>query len=135
MCGQRRSQHELLGIERPERNAGPDRYPTIPKACPHAVIGTHPSIRISQSEYGFLRPKTWRATISARYDVPAVSKKQHREGTIKSQSHWTGTKPTHSVLWKPVGQFRSAGGLVLLSGRSLGPQKTCRSLISKRQAR
>jgi len=25
-----------------------------------------------------------------------------------------------------VGQFRSAGGLVLLGGGSLGPQKTCR---------
>jgi hypothetical protein len=50
------AKRELL--ERSDWSAGPDRYPTIPKACPHAAIGTHPSIQISQHGCGFFRPES-----------------------------------------------------------------------------
>jgi hypothetical protein len=40
-----------------------------------------------------------------------------------------GLTPSGSLLAiAVVGQFRTAGGLVLLSGRTLGPQMSCRSL-------
>jgi hypothetical protein len=64
----------------------PISAPPSRKACPHAVIGTHPSIRISKFQCGFLRPETWRgplfsiavAPLRSRCELKATPGRNHR---------------------------------------------------------